>query len=83
MKNEQQSENNGCLVLPLSHSNRDLSSLSLEQIAALPDVPVSGAGRKSNLSFLSLFASLNSVRFAELAVELTHRFTELKDIAVR
>ncbi|MEP9876228.1 MULTISPECIES: hypothetical protein [Klebsiella] len=81
MKNEQQSENNGCLVLPLSHSNRDLSSLSLEQIAALPDVPVSGAGRKSNLSFLSLFASLNSVRFAELAVELTHRFTELKDIA--
>ncbi|HDU5153462.1 TPA: hypothetical protein RFU61_001762 [Klebsiella pneumoniae subsp. pneumoniae] len=37
MKNEQQSEYNGCLVLPLTHSNRGLDSLSLEQIAALPD----------------------------------------------
>ncbi|CAM4392962.1 MULTISPECIES: hypothetical protein [Enterobacterales] len=81
MKNEQQSENNGCLVLPLTHSNRGLDSLSLEQIAALPDAPASGAGRKSNLSFLPFIASLNGVRFADLDVEQAHRFTALRDIA--
>ncbi|HAT7494887.1 MULTISPECIES: hypothetical protein [Klebsiella pneumoniae complex] len=81
MTNEHQSENNGCLVLPLSHSNRYLSTLSVEQIAALPDAPVSRAGRKSNLSFLPFIFSLNGVRFAELDVELTHRFTELRGIA--
>ncbi|HDT5898977.1 TPA: hypothetical protein QHC19_003520 [Raoultella ornithinolytica] len=43
--------------------------------------PVSRAGRKSNLSFLPFIFSMNGVRFAELDVELTHRFTELRGIA--
>lgn len=77
----QHSEERSILDLPDSHSMRGDQPFSLAEIAALPDSPSFGSGRKSNLSHLPAIAALHGSRFADLDVAQAAQFTELQSIA--